>query len=100
MELGGWGCKEDLGEAGIGENVIRLYSMKNTFSIINKILKSNCLDHSKILKQKKIKPHAYGMGESILCKWFLLPKLIYIFNTVPIQSFIELKGHTHTPTHT
>lgn len=39
------------------------------------------------------------MGESILCKWFLLPKLIYIFNTVPIQSFIELKGHTpqHTP---
>lgn len=56
MELGGWGCKEDLGEAGIGENVIRLYSMKNTFSIINKILKSNCLDHSEILKQKKLNP--------------------------------------------
>lgn len=37
--MGGWGCKEDLGEAGIGENVIRLYSMKKYIFKIKKKFK-------------------------------------------------------------
>lgn len=40
------------------------------------------------------------MGESILFKWFLLPKLIYIFNTAPINTVLHRIKGGHTPQHT
>lgn len=36
VDLGGWGCKEvgkDLGEAGVGETVIRIYCVKIYFQL-------------------------------------------------------------------